>query len=168
MTGYTYADESADDTVTSPISMTAAARQLATYQRVIRIPAEIVLDVYGTPTVEMPVSASYCALIMPAPMVDRILLRLIDAAAVIYPLEGTAAVLMFPDARLTPTMAAAFDRAGIMVAAYGSRVRLPVDGADYPWRWLRPPTAPAFLPRLSDLLMTTHWIGIAGPRARTA
>ncbi|MBU3063135.1 hypothetical protein KO481_16565 [Nocardia sp. NEAU-G5] len=169
MTGYgNYMTSPASGDENGPVSAEAADRQLSVYQRRYRIPAEIMVGADETPTLRMPVSASYSAIVMPVPIASWILDALGHAAAISYPLDREIAVLVFPDVRLSPGLAATLDRIGIRIAPYGSHIRLPVADSECPWEWLRRPTRPANFLRLSEVITVMRSIGIGGTWAGSA
>jgi hypothetical protein len=154
-----------DDTVTDPLSRAAAEHQVALYVGQYRIPAEIVPDIDGIPWVQMPVGSRYSAVSMPGPLAGRVLLRLTHAAAIDYPLQRRATVLMHPDVRPDTTTTGMLQRAGITIPTDGSRIHLPVEHSDCPWQWIRPPTQPARLAPLSQILSALTASGILTRRS---
>jgi hypothetical protein len=161
MTGHAHSARQ-DRAVASPVSTAAAVRQRDLYATRQRIPAQIVYDPDGTPLVQMPVSADYSAVSAPTPLVKRILMRLVHATAIEYPLERRATILMWPDIRLDTTTVRTLHRASIDIAAYGDLIRLPVQGGECPWRWLRLPPEPAQLCKLSQIVTALHVFGVLG------
>ncbi|MBF6331859.1 hypothetical protein [Nocardia transvalensis] len=150
MTGH--ADRDPTRSVPDAMAEAAAYSQCQLYREVYRIPAEVVPDADGIAWVQMPVCASYSAVSVPTGLARHALGHL-HVAAIEDRLAQQTTILVFPDT-LTPRQRGALDRLGITVAAYGSRIRLPIGGNDYPLWWARTPTAPAYFVRLSEIAAT--------------